>query len=524
LAGVAEYGPEWDAWLGQPAAQCQTLEAWLSRIHPQDLFRVHRELRLLLDGVTQEFHCEHRLRLPDGDYCWVECRARLRRDAEGAVVSLEGVFTDIGERKQRDPLTGLWNHAGLQARWDRAVSGGPWMLAVADLDDFSAVNERYGHSGGDEVLLEVAARLREAVARWPGGAEALLARTGPDEFTVLAPEPGEPPLATALLACLERAVPLAEEFLRVTACVGCARVSPDCGPEEALRQAGLALRHARATGRGSCATFDPAMTERACFRAVIVRDLRHAVEQRQLAAYYQPLVELHTGRVRGFEALLRWRHPQLGLVSPADFIPPAEETGWILELGEWILREACQQLRSWQRATRLPLRMHVNLSPRQLADPRLPRAVAESLAATGVAPEDLGLELTETPLVDEVPRVREALAALRRQGVHLLLDDFGTGYAGLSYLHALPFDGFKIDRSFVSRMDADPASLAIVRGVAQLARDLHTEAIAEGIETPKHVRLLLELGIAAGQGALFSQPAPAPDAERMLQRGFARVA
>jgi EAL domain-containing protein (putative c-di-GMP-specific phosphodiesterase class I) len=253
-------------------------------------------------------------------------------------------------------------------------------------------------------------------------------------------------------------------------------------------------------------------------REAAVTDLPYAIRRGQLAVLYQPLIHLPSLSVAGFEALLRWRHPQYGPIAPDDFIPVAEETGWIIPLGEWVLRQACEQLNIWQ--TKFPhharLSMNVNLSVRQLADPQLSCKVARVLAETGVAPEAVALELTEGSLVSEMNSARQTLERLRALGVRLKLDDFGTGYSSLSYLGALRFDALKIDRSFVHRMLSDPASDTIMEAIIQLAHKLRMKVVAEGIETEAQLRRLVELGCNSGQGFLFSRPLPAELARQML--------
>lgn len=258
-------------------------------------------------------------------------------------------------------------------------------------------------------------------------------------------------------------------------------------------------------------------------REAAAADLPYVIERDQLAVLYQPLVHLPSWSVMEFEALLRWRHPEFGLISPNYFIPAAEESGWIIPLGEWVLRQACEQLRIWQeKFSHLPpLTMNVNLSVRQLADPHLVAKIARVLAETGVPPETLALELTEGSMAPEINAAREVLERVRALGVGLKLDDFGTGYSSLSYLGAIPFDALKIDRSFVDRLLSDPASEAIVEAVIQLAHKLRMKVVAEGIEDEAQLRRLVDLGCDTGQGFLFSRPVPAEIAGQMLVEGTA---
>jgi EAL domain-containing protein (putative c-di-GMP-specific phosphodiesterase class I) len=291
---------------------------------------------------------------------------------------------------------------------------------------------------------------------------------------------------------------------------------------ELLRDAGLAMSCAKEAahepGKSRCEMFTPAMRRRAQVRMALAIDLRHAIERQQLVAFYQPKVHLATRAVVGFEALMRWQHPEYGLVLPAAFIPLAEETGLIVPLGAWILREACTQLKAWQSKfpSDPPLSMNVNLSVKQLSDPGLVASIETILAETGVAPESLKLELTESSLVSQIESARDTLARLQSMRIGLDLDDFGTGYSSLSYLRTLNFDSLKIDRSFVNRLDSDPESGAIVETILNLARTLHMTVVAEGIESEEQRAKLIDLGCDTGQGFLFSKPVAAEAAEELL--------
>jgi EAL domain-containing protein (putative c-di-GMP-specific phosphodiesterase class I) len=348
---------------------------------------------------------------------------------------------------------------------------------------------------------------------------------GGDEFAVVVRcEHGDgdvEQLSAELLQCFDEPVPAGEESLEVSACVGAALNGEGTTPDQMLQDAGQALAKARQCGPRSWKVFDPGWREGGHMRAILARDLRHAVERDQLVAVYQPKVDLSAGAIAGFEALLRWRHPEFGLIAPAEFIPVAEETGLILPAGEWILRQACIQMRAWQQklgSAAEALAISVNLSARQLSDPNLLAMVRRVLSETELHPGALALELTESTLIEERDTARAVLGDLQRMGVGLMLDDFGTGYASLSYLNVLRFDVLKIDRSFVARMENDADSCAIIRTILSLARELRMGVVAEGIETEEQARMLRELGCKMGQGFLFSKPVEAGDAEALLLR------
>jgi len=387
-------------------------------------------------------------------------------------------------------------------------------LLVLDLDGFRMVNDSFGRSAGDRILAEVARRITAAAENFPG---TMVARTEGDEFAVLAPQASGGPLAEKILEAVVRPMLIEDLQISISASIGVFCGAAQSSPEHVLRDAHLAMHRAKELGKNRCHVFHPELRTRARARLAMIHDLRYALERRELRSFYQPRVHLRSRRIVGFEALIRWRHPVRGIVYPGDFIELAEETGLILPIGEWILAEACRQLRQWQtRFPQSPLTMNVNLSVKQLLDPNLVRRVGEIIAESGIAPESLNLELTETALMTNLDEARIAIAGLRDLRVGLKLDDFGTGYSSLGYLHALHFDSLKIDKSFVTRMAADAESRAIVQSVAGLAHALGMTVVAEGVELEQHVEELLALGCEVGQGFHFSPAVEASRAEEML--------
>jgi len=326
-------------------------------------------------------------------------------------------------------------------------------------------------------------------------------------------------LAKTLLSSLSRPFSLGNSQVSISACAGIALcASPQTVATELLRDARVAMLEARREGRSRCQTFDPQLRQHARIRMAMAIDLYQALERNQMAVFYQPKVDLRTRSAIGFEALLRWRHPRYGLIAPSDFIPIAEETGLIIPLGTWVLRQAGAQLKTWQ--TKFPctppLSMNVNVSVKQLAGFELVETVAAVLAETGIPPETLKLEITEGSLIPEIESVQDVLARLRTLHIGLKLDDFGTGYSSLSCLRTLHFDSLKIDRSFVQRLNVDQESCAIVETILNLARSLHMTVVAEGIQNEEQRTTLLKLGCKTGQGFLFSKPVAADAAERAL--------
>lgn len=530
-SGTARYSAEWAHLLGHvPGEIGNRLEEWLDRIHPQDLVRVRREIKTHLDGGASEFRSEHRLRCKSGAYRWVSCRAVAFLDSEGRLIHMAGVAQDIEQRKVVDTLTGLGNRLQVLDRLSRVLSESedPQVVMLVDLDDFGILNEHSGHERADSVLVEVATRLKEAIADPDLIPDASLSRVGSDEFAIVARIPHGAAdvhfLADVLLASFAEPVTVDGEAVQVTASIGAAMTVKGITPDQMLRDADLALRKAKEQGRHNWKLYESGLRDRAHIRATLARDLRHVIERNQLLVVYQPKVGLRSGTIVGFEALMRWKHPELGLVSPIDFIPMAEETGMILAAGEWIMRKACRQLKQWQEEFPdgdRPLEMSVNLSARQLSDPNLKQIVERALADARIEPSSLALELTESSLIEEKESARGVLGDLQKLGVGLMLDDFGTGYASLSYLSMLRFDALKIDRSFVGRLDSDADSCTIIRTVMGLAKELRMDVIAEGIETESQLRRLVEMGCPWGQGFYFSKPIEAREAQALLSRGFA---
>jgi len=420
---------------------------------------------------------------------------------------------ELGRRASIDPLTGLANRAALSRRLGEALAGfdppGPApALLLLDLDDFKTINDSLGHSCGDEVLRVVAERLRGC--RQPGD---LAARLGGDEFAVLVPEVADEAEAVArgeqMAAILRTPVTVSgrEVLARASVGVRLAREG-DEDPERLLRDADMAMYAAKAAGRAGVRVFDTAMHTRAVQRLDFEAALRRAVIRQQFTVRYQPVVELADGRLAGLEALVRWDHPEWGLVMPGEFVALAEDTGLIVPIGRWVLHAACQAARDWQR--RFPLQpppfLSVNLSVRQLQQPDLMEDVAGALDASGLDPGELMLEITESVLAADQQTMLERLAGLRAIGVHLAIDDFGTGYSSLAYLKNLPVDTLKLAKPFVDGLLRGAEEAALTNAILRIADLLDLQVIAEGIEQPGQAEELQRLGCRFGQGFHFAHP------------------
>jgi diguanylate cyclase (GGDEF)-like protein/PAS domain S-box-containing protein len=451
------------------------------------------------------------------------------RDAGGAVIAVAGVALDATARRQaeealahqafHDVLTGLPNRALFINRLDQALlraerRGGGVGLLFLDLDQFKVVNDSLGHTAGDELLIQTAARISACVR-----AEDTVARLGGDEFTVVVENTAAAAyaaeLAERILAAFGQPFVISGREIFATPSIGVACCSGSAA--DLLRRADVALYQAKAAGRARVVTFDERMDERARARLEMEADLHRAIARGELELFYQPVVELVNGAITGVEALVRWRHPERGLVGPNEFIPLAEETGLILPLGRWVLGEACRQAAVWR--AEMPerrLTVAVNLSARQLQDSDMSAQIAEALAASGLPAEYLELELTESMLIGDVDGSVRTLLALRQVGVRLAMDDFGTGYSSLSYLARLPVDTLKIDQSFTRRLTTDSGTAAIVEATVTLAHALGMSITAEGIETPEELARLRALRCERGQGYYFCRPVPAEELRRVL--------
>jgi len=384
-----------------------------------------------------------------------------------------------------------------------------------DLDQFKAVNDTFGHPAGDKLLKVVADRLRGLVRETD-----TIARMGGDEFVIVQAPIKDPAEATSLA---ERVIRLMSEPFDldghqavIGASIGIA-VGPGDGlrPDKLLRNADLALYRAKGDGRGTFRFFEPAMDLQMQTRRIMEQDLRKALPAGEFELYYQPVVNLASNEISGFEALIRWNHPKQGLVAPATFIPLAEEIGFIVPIGEWVIRQACATAAKW------PANLHVavNISAAQFRSPGLMQVIVGALAASGLHPTRLEIEITETVLLHNKEATLAVLHQLRALGIRIAMDDFGTGYSSLTYLQCFPFDKIKIDRSFVKDITENSGSLNIVRAVAALAKGMGMTATAEGVETGEQLDRITSEGCTEMQGFLFSRPLPASEIERLFLSG-----
>jgi diguanylate cyclase (GGDEF)-like protein len=438
--------------------------------------------------------------------------ASLALNDAAAVEGMRRAFDDAVHQATHDPLTGLPNRSLVVDRLDQALarssrSGGRVTVLFADLDRFKVVNDSFGHPVGDGVLLSVSERLRAAVRP-----QDTVGRLAGDEFVIVCEDLTDREtinVAERVAATVSDPIMLGGRETVITASIGIAHAEPGTRAEDMLRDSDVAMYRAKERGRSRIELFDAEMRRRMVDRLEMERSLRTAIAAGELRLDYQPIVTFDDWRVTAAEALVRWEHPERGLVQPDEFIPLAEESGLILPLGRWVLTEACRQLAVWRAEGRADLRVTVNLSARQFADPELIDVVAEALAKAGLPADALWLEITESVLMEEVEATANTLHALKRLGVHLAVDDFGTGYSSLSYLKRFPVDLLKIDRSFIDGLGTDPEDGAIVLAIVSLAQALRLEVVAEGVEQFHQLEALHRLGCDAVQGFLLARPARA---------------
>jgi PAS domain S-box-containing protein len=548
--------PSYQTILGYSPSELEGSWAF-EQIHPDDreeILTAARQARRT--GVGQRM--EYRVRHKDGSWRVLESTASAIRNAKGEVEKFVIVNRDITDRKQveqrlehsayHDVLTDLPNRNlfldCLQRAFERTKKNPHYKFAVlfVDIDGFKAFNDSMGHSVGDQLIIEIARRLtrslryddtvsRPTAARSASATaiDGVLARLGGDEFTILVggiEHPGDA-LRVAQRIQQELSVPIALNGQEVftSASIGIAlSMTPHSSAADMLRDADIAMYRAKALGKARSEIFDAEMHARAVKRLKLETDLHKALDRNELEVYYQPIVRLQTGRIIGFEALVRWNHPEDGFLLPDSFIPMAEETGLIIPMNQWVLRESCRTVRSWhlqQRPSEPPLLITVNVSAKQLGYGNLLRDVDTVLQDTGLSPDSLHLEVTESIAMSDPEGALQILSRLKNLGVRISIDDFGTGYSSLSRLRQCPADVLKVDRSFVARIKSgNDEDCEIVRLITMLAHSLHLQVVAEGIETKDQLDFLLSLGCELGQGYLFSRPVDHHTAQSLLEHGF----
>ncbi|MGI8650828.1 MAG: putative bifunctional diguanylate cyclase/phosphodiesterase [Rubrobacter sp.] len=524
------YSSRWKAMISAPRNSVGNRpDEWFSRVHPEDSDNLEREIEAHLEGKKSHLEVEYRLRDENGGYLWMLCQGLAVRDGAGNTIRMAGSQTDITRRKGaeerlihgalHDSLTGLPNremflthlggiisatrHSGREPGTDEPR----FAVLFVDLDNFKSVNDSLGHEMGDKLLVAVSERLRRSLRP-----QDIVARLGGDEFTILMEggKSGEEAgcVASRLLEDLKTPFMVRGYELFTTASIGLVLDNGQYeSPEEPLRDADTAMYRAKALGRSCIGVFESTMHSRAVELFELETELRRAMERAEFVVHYQPIVSLKTGRTVGFEALVRWQHPERGLLMPAEFVRLAEDSGLILAIELFVLREACHQVSLWQRQfpDHQPLNISVNLSRNQLARPDLIDETGKILEESNLNARSLRLEITESVLMQNPDRATTTLNRLREMNIQVHIDDFGTGYSSLSSLHSFPIDSLKVDRSFISRLAPGDES-EIVQTIVTLAHNLGLDVVAEGIETEQQLARLRDMGCDFGQGYLFARP------------------
>lgn len=539
--GKMYFSPRWRSMIGLEEIEAHLTEReWFDRVHPEDRERLRREIDAQLSGRVPTLNSEHRVLHRDGSYRWMLGRGIAVRDDHQKPYRMAGSLTDITERKRaeeqllynafHDALTGLPNRALMMDRLAMALNrqrrdkSHIMALMFIDFDRFKMVNDSLGHMAGDRMLVICSQRLKSVLRDTD-----TIARFGGDEFVILLEYLDDEAQAVLTAQRIEDqlSIPLELEGQDIftSASIGIVFGNDTYEkPEDMLRDADIALYEAKATGRAKYVIFDTNMHAAAVKMLQIDSELRRALERDEFVAYYQPLVWLGTGKIAGFETLIRWIHPERGLIPPGDFIPVAEETGLIEGIGHFVTLAVCKQLKEW--SAKYPesssLAVSVNCSPKELQSKKYIQRLDDMLTKYEVNRKQVKLEITESAIMDDQNEMARILHEIKELGVQLWIDDFGTGHSSLGHMHLFPFDGIKVDRSFVSvhhtELKEKPhvSKPQIVRTIVSLAQSLECQVVAEGIETPEQYVQLKQLGCDFGQGFLFSKPVPADTAAELI--------
>ncbi|MFC1853948.1 EAL domain-containing protein [candidate division CSSED10-310 bacterium] len=529
------FSPRWKSMLGYQEDEISSSpDEWFERAHPDDIARLKTELLAHFHGRSPHFECEYRIKHKDNTYRWVLTKGLAFRNKEGGATRIAGSQTDIHDRKMaeqqllydafHDTLTGLPNRALFTDRLGQSIqrviryADYHFAVLVLDLDRFKVINDSLGHTLGDKLLVEIADRLKLCLRQVD-----TIAYLGGDEYALLLDDIHDDGDATRIAERIQNAlkspITLNKHELVTTVSIGITTdTSSYKNPDYYLRDADIAMYRAKAAGGARYVIFDEKMHSRAMGLLQLETDLRLAYERQEFLIYYQPIIDLKTGYLVSFEALLRWQHPRRGLVMPADFITNADDTGLLIFLDRWVMKEASSQLKRWQEHYSLPqqLSMNVNLTSKQFSKTDFLDYVADILKSTKIDPQCLQLEIVESTIMEKNEHTNTLLSQLKSLGLKLSIDDFGMGYSSLSYLHQFPIDTLKIDRSFLKQMSLQDNKSEIVVTIISLAHNLGMDVMAEGVESEKHLHHLRALDCDYAQGFYISKPLNAQDAEKFM--------
>ena len=531
------YSDRWKEMLGFNDDEISdTADEWLSRVHPEDHDRVRASIDAYLEGTTSNFEIEYRIRHFSDNYLWMMAKGLAIRTSDGRATRFAGSQTDVSERKSNeeqmkhdalhDTLTSIPNRTLLLDRIRQSLvrrkryPKTSFAIIFIDLDRFRLVNESLGHIHGDELLQLISARLKETIP-----ISDTVARLGGDEFSILLQDINSvrdvEVIAKDIQNLFSKPFFLGDREVFASASMGIAHSDNDYKtPEEILRDAELAMYRAKREGKSQSIVFQPQFRQSSLSPIDLDTDLRRALDRDEMELHYQPIISMRDRTISGFEALLRWSHRSRGVISPNEFIPLAEETGLIYDLGQWVLGKACKQIAAWNKSKKKEdqLEISINLSSRQFSDPNLVEGIVENIEKSGFNAEFLKIEITESALMQNAQRSVSMLNQLKDLNIKVCVDDFGTGYSSLSYLHTFPIDTLKIDRSFVHDMSRNFRNMEIIRTIIMLAHNLKLDVIAEGVETGEQDAQLSALGCQFAQGFYFSRPINSSDAALLIQQ------
>jgi diguanylate cyclase (GGDEF)-like protein/PAS domain S-box-containing protein len=531
------FSPRWMTMLGYSDGEITSdPQEWFNRVHADDIEQIKIDILAHIRGVTSHFENEHRMKHKNGSYRWMLTRGLAVWDENGTANRMAGSMSDITDRKvaeqqllydaMHDALTGLPNRTLFMDRLKysvaRAKRAANYRYAVLflDLDRFKDVNDTLGHILGDQLLVETSKLLSKHLRSTD-----TVARFGGDEFVILLDDITTMSDATRIADRvqneLSNSLRLHGREMYITVSIGIVLSATGYDrPEDVLRDADIAMYRAKALGKARYEIFDATMRDRIIDRLGLETDLRQAIGRNELSLHYQPIIELKTGRLLGFEGLLRWHNPRRGPLNPGDFLPLAEETGLIVPIDRWVIRHACQQMRRWQAEFDLKnsLKVSVNITAKQIAQPDFLEYVQMTLRDTGLSPRNLTLEVTESVIMDNIELAAGVFKQLQKMGVWIEIDDFGVGYSSLSYLAHLSINALKVDQSFVSMMVKKDSHHKIVQSIVSMAHALGLCVIAEGLETLEQIESVRELGCENGQGFYISRPLPEEEAKRLIHQ------
>lgn len=535
------YSKTWKKIIGYEESELpDTYEVLENLIHPEERKAVLNVRNKYLNREIDKYNIEYRFRKKDSSYIWIQDSALAMWDNEGNPLRIIGTYTDIDQRKKRekiifnmayyDSLTGLPNRRyfekilkNILAFNENSYKANKGIVLFLDLDNFKNINDTLGHDVGDKLLKIIANKLKEVLRK-----EDIISRFGGDEFLILQPNINTYEEAVEsvnrIIDIFKDLWILGEHKLYITPSIGIT-VYPDDGEDVniILRNADTAAYDAKFSGKNGYKFFEKSMFDQVLRKTEVEKALREAVKNNEFELYYQPQVEVSTGRIVSLEALMRWKNPELGFVSPVEFIPIAEETGLIVDIGEWVIRAACKQNKEWKNKGYFYDTIAVNVSSLQLRQRGFVELVKNILKEIGLKPEFLELEITESVLMESLEKSVEILNELRKIGVKTALDDFGTGYSSLNYLMKIPIDTLKIDKTFIDNVSTNYSQKSIIEGIIIIAHEMALDVVAEGVEVQEQLKILADKKCDKIQGYLFSKPYEAKDIEKILQKGFFAV-